>query len=80
MMADKTQKEQQTIVINDVEYKPEDLNEEQVMLVNHVADLDRKIQSSMFNLDQLQGGREFFMKKLEEALENQDDETEAEVV
>ena len=76
MMADKTQKEQQTIVINDVEYKPEDLNEEQVMLVNHVADLDRKIQGSMFNLDQLQGGREFFMKKLEEALENQDDEAE----
>ena len=75
-MADKTKKEQQTIVINDVEYKPEDLNEEQVMLVNHVADLDRKIQGSMFNLDQLQGGREFFMKKLEEALENQDSEAE----
>tara|TARA_R110000824_G_scaffold350915_2_gene537847 strand:+ start:1750 stop:1986 length:237 start_codon:yes stop_codon:yes gene_type:complete len=75
-MAEKTQKEQQTVVINDVEYKPEDLNEEQVMLVNHVADLDRKIQGSMFNLDQLQGGREFFMKKLEEALENQDDEAE----
>ena len=76
MMADKTKKEQQTIVINDVEYKPEDLNEEQVMLVNHVADLDRKIQGSMFNLDQLQGGREFYMKKLEEALENQDSEAE----
>ena len=75
-MADKKQKEQQTVVINDVEYKPEDLNEEQVMLVNHVADLDRKIQGSMFNLSQLQGGREFFMKKLEEALENQDDEAE----
>ena len=75
-MAEKTQKEQQTVVINDVEYKPEDLNEEQIMLVNHVADLDRKIQGSMFNLDQLNGGREFFMKKLEEALENQDDEAE----
>tara|TARA_R110002020_G_scaffold256273_1_gene469894 strand:+ start:78 stop:314 length:237 start_codon:yes stop_codon:yes gene_type:complete len=75
-MADKTKKEQQTVVINDVEYKPEDLNEKQVMLVNHVADLDRKIQGSMFNLDQLQGGREFFMKQLEEALENQDDEAE----
>jgi hypothetical protein len=74
-MSDKKQKEQQTVVINDVEYKPEDLNEEQVMLVNHVADLDRKIGSSMFNLDQLQGGREFFMKKLEKALEE-----EAEVV
>ena len=67
----------QTVVINDVEYKPEDLNEEQVMLVNHVADLDRKIGSSMFNLDQLQGGREFFMRKLEKALEEPE---EAEVV
>ena len=78
-MSDKKQKEQQTVVINDVEYKPEDLNEEQVMLVNHVADLDRKIQGSMFNLDQLQGGREFFMKKLEKALE-EDNDKEAEVV
>ena len=78
-MAEKTQKEQQTVVINDVEYKPEDLNEEQVMLGNHVADLDRKIQGSMFNLDQLQGGREFFMKKLEKALE-EDNDKEAEVV
>ena len=78
-MAEKTQKEQQTVVINDVEYRPEDLNEEQVMLVNHVADLDRKIQGSMFNLDQLQGGREFFMKKLEKALE-EDNDKEAEVV
>ena len=68
---------EQTVVIHDVEYKPEDLNEEQVKLVNHVADLDRKIGSSMFNLDQLQGGREFFMKKLETALE---EPIEAEVV
>ena len=60
---------EQTVVINDKEYKPSDLNDEQIMLVNHVADLDRKIQGSQFNLDQLQGGREFFMKKLEEALE-----------
>ena len=75
-MSDKKQKEQQTVVINDVEYKPEDLNEEQVMLVNHVADLDRKIGSSMFNLDQLQGGREFFMKKLEKALGEKDEEAE----
>ena len=76
MMAKKKEKEQQSVVINDVEYKPEDLNEEQVMLVNHVADLDRKIQGSMFNLDQLQGGREFFMKKLEKALEDNDKEAE----
>jgi hypothetical protein len=68
-MAKKKEKETQKVVINDVEYKPEDFTEEQAMLVNHVADLDRKIAGSQFNLDQLTGGREFFMKKLEEALE-----------
>ena len=66
---------EQTVVINDVEYQLSDLDEKQVMLVNHVADLDRKIQQSMFNLDQLQGGRGFFMEKLEEALEEDDDDS-----
>lgn len=69
-MPDKKEKESQVVVINDVEYKVDDLTEQQVMLVNHVADLDRKLASSQFNLDQLQGGREFFMKKLEAELEN----------
>jgi|TARA_B100001250_G_scaffold62348_1_gene48767 hypothetical protein len=75
-MSDKTKKETQKVVINDVEYKPEDFTEEQAMLVNHVADLDRKIAGSQFNLDQLTGGREFFMKKLEEALEDNGEEAE----
>ena len=75
-MSDKTKKETQKVVINDVEYKPEDFTEEQAMLVNHVADLDRKIAGSQFNLDQLNGGREFFMKKLEEALKDNGEEAE----
>ena len=74
-MAKKKQKEQQSVVINDVEYQLSDLDEKQVMLVNHVADLDRKIQGSMFNLDQLQGGRTFFMAQLEEALEEDDNDS-----
>ena len=71
-MPDKKEKESQVVVINDVEYKVDDLSEQQVMLVNHVADLDRKLASSQFNLDQLQGGREFFMKKLEAELEDEE--------
>lgn len=71
-MPDKKEKESQVVVINDVEYKVDDLTEQQVMLVNHVADLDRKLAQSQFNLDQLQGGREFFMKKLEMELENEE--------
>ena len=59
------------IVINDVEYLFEDMTQEQQLLVNHVADLDRKIASSQFNIDQLQVGRQAFIKMLEEALAKQ---------
>ena len=59
------------IVINDVEYLFEDMTPEQQLLVNHVADLDRKIASSQFNLDQLSVGRQAFIKMLEEALAKQ---------
>jgi hypothetical protein len=59
------------ITVNDVEYIFEDMTQEQQMLVNHVADLDRKIASSQFNLDQLSVGRQAFIKMLEEALAKQ---------
>ena len=67
----KKQKEQpeQTVTINDTEYKVSDLSEEQVAMVNHVADLDRKISSSKFNLDQLNVGRGAFMNILTESLD-----------
>jgi hypothetical protein len=57
------------IVIDDVEYNFEDMTEEQKTLVNHVADLDRKIASSKFNLDQLSIGRDAFVGLLKKALE-----------
>ena len=67
-MSKKKQKDQ-TVTINDKDYNVEDLTEQQVTLVNHVADLDRKISSSQFNLDQLGVGRNAFMTMLSEALE-----------
>jgi len=56
------------IVVNDVEYMFEDMTQEQQLLVNHIADLDRKIGSTQFNLDQLSVGKQAFIKMLEEAL------------
>ena len=64
----KKQKEQ-TVTINDKEYKESEFSVEQVAMINHVSDLDRKIQSSTFNLEQLQFGRDAFMSKLTESLE-----------
>lgn len=56
------------IVIDEVEYIFEDMTQEQQVLVNHVADLDRKIGSSQFNLDQLNVGKNAFINLLKEAL------------
>ena len=55
--------------IDETEYFFEDLTEKQQILVNHVADLDRKIGSARFNLDQLQVGRDAFMSLLKQELE-----------
>ena len=56
------------IQIDGVDYQFEDMTQEQQMLVNHVADLDRKLNSARFNVDQLQVGRDAFMSLLAEAL------------
>jgi len=63
----KKQKEQ-TVTINEVEHKVSDLTQEQLAYVNHVADLERKMSSSQFNLDQLNIGRDAFMNMLTESL------------
>jgi hypothetical protein len=56
------------ITIDDKEYSFEDMTPEQQMLVNHVADLDRKLNSARFNVDQLQVGRNAFMEMLTNSL------------
>ena len=61
--------EKQTITIDDVEYTYEDMSSDQQMMINHIADLDRKIKSTRFNLDQLQVGRDAFMVHLKKNLE-----------
>jgi len=61
--------EKTPIVINDKEYLVEDLTQEQQTMVNHISDLDRKLSSTRFNLDQLSVGREAFVNMLARSLE-----------
>jgi hypothetical protein len=56
------------IVIDDVEYTYEQMTPKAQALVNHVADLDRKIGSTQFNLDQLTVGKQAFISMLKEEL------------
>ena len=65
-------KEKKTpITIDDKEYLFEDLTQEQQVIVNHISDLQRKIQSSEFNLQQLSFGKEAFINALKESLDSE---------
>jgi len=59
------------IVVNDVEYTFEDMTPQQQAMVNHCNDLDRKIKSTQFNLDQLSVGKDAFVKMLVADLETE---------
>lgn len=57
------------LTIDGVEYQLEDMTKDQQILVNHVADLDRKLDSARFNADQLQVGRNAFFELLKQSLD-----------
>ena len=69
----------QIVSIDGVEQKVEDMTEQQQMLLNHVADLERKIGSTKFQLDQLQVGRDAFFTMLKAALEAKPEEAVSDV-
>lgn len=72
--------EKTPIVVDDVEYSFEDMTPQQQTLVNHVADLDRKIGAAQFNLDQLLVGKNAFLQMLKQALEEPKEEVVQETV
>jgi hypothetical protein len=68
------EKKTTSITIDDVKYVYEDLTAEQQTLVNHCVDLDRKINSTKFNLDQLSVGKDSFVNLLKKSLEPKEGE------
>jgi len=60
--------ENKTITVNDVEHNVEDLTEQQIVMCNHIADLDKKLGNLVFNMDQLKVGREAFVNMLAASL------------
>ena len=65
--------EKTPVYIDDVEYKYEDMTAEQQTFFNHVVDLDRKLASARFNVDQLQVGRNAFMQLLADSLKKKEE-------
>jgi hypothetical protein len=63
------EKQTKPITIDGVEYDTNNFTEEQILLTNHCLDLDRKIGSTQFQLQQLQVGKDSFVKLLKESLD-----------
>ena len=76
-MAKKEKKPQEQIItLFDKDYKESELSDEQKVMINHVADLERKIQSSEFNLQQLRFGKQAFVDALQASVENEESNKE----
>jgi hypothetical protein len=69
-----TEKTKNVITVNEVEYNVDDMTDKQKTMLAHVQDLDRKINTTRFNLDQLVIGRDAFASSLAKDLETVESE------
>ena len=69
-MAKKENKKENAAMLNldGKEYEINAMSDDQKTMVNHIADLNRKIDTSTFNLQQLQFGRQAIIDGLKAAL------------
>lgn len=56
------------IMIDGIEYEVEKMTDQQKALLDHVVDLERKVNSARFNFDQLTVGRDTFFNMLKQSL------------
>ena len=78
-MAKEKKQEPQKLNLFDKEYVIEDMTDEQKAILNHINDLQNKMNSMQFNLDQLNVGKDAFIEKLRESLKEKpkDEEVKA---
>ena len=69
--------DKKVITIDDKDYTEDQLTDQQKVMINHVSDLDRKMGSAQFNLDQLAVGKQAFMDMLTKSLEEAPQEVAA---
>lgn len=68
--------EKTPITVNDKEYILEDMTPQQQAMVNHINDLNRKMDNARFNLDQLAFGHQAFVGALAQSLEQSEEITD----
>ena len=63
------EKKTHPVTIDGIDYDVNDFTDQQKMLLDHVVDLERKLNSAKFNVDQLQVGRDAFFTMLKQSLD-----------
>jgi len=70
----KQTKDKAVFSIDGSEYSIDDMDDNEKLMVQHLADLNRKIDGATFNLQQLQFGRQAFIDALRVSLNKSEDE------
>ncbi len=65
----KKENKQVMLNVDGKEYVIDDMNDEQKVMVNHIADLARKMETMNFNMQQLEFGKQAFVNALKKTLE-----------
>jgi|TARA_Y100000593_G_C4153094_1_gene258090 hypothetical protein len=71
-MAKKEKQNEPTLVLDEKEYKINDMKDEEKVMVAHINDLNRKVDNAKFNLQQMEMGRQSFVSSLKNSLETEE--------
>tara|TARA_Y100000590_G_C15215717_1_gene824271 strand:+ start:57 stop:299 length:243 start_codon:yes stop_codon:yes gene_type:complete len=77
-MAKKEKEKSAVLTLDEKEYVIDEMTDDEKMLLNHINDMQSKINTNQFMRDQLEVGKEAFINKLRESLEAEPEEEEAE--
>ena len=77
-MAKKEKEKPAVLTLDEKEYVIDEMTDEEKMLLNHINDMQSKINANQFVRDQLEVGKEAFINKLRESLEAKPEEVEVE--
>jgi hypothetical protein len=78
-MAKKDKKQKPVLNFDNKEYVIEDMTDEQKAMVNHINDLQNKLNTNQFMADQLTVGKESFINMLRSSLNEVSKELESEL-
>ena len=77
----KKQKEQKPVLnLDGKEHVIEDMTDEEKQMINHINDMQNKINTNAFMREQLEVGKEAFIVKLRESLNAEEESEEVEAV